>query len=204
MGVGVTPGGTWTYNGFNSSTQAGPFGAGGTTPPTLVGDNPELNFNGYIVGFYSFTYDVEEGECEDTSPPLIIQIIRKVCTPENVNLEFCEGESGVINAYTALGVTFTTICFIPNPGGLLSVGADVVDPSDINMTDRTIDMTGYVPGNYAIQVNFIKSGESPQFDLDCVGCVITHQATINITITDCEDPCEEVSAGDPVNLTICN
>lgn len=201
--AGATPGGTWTFDGFNSTTQAGPFGAGGTTPPTLVGDNPELNFNGYVVGFYKFTYEVEVGECTDTGS-VIIQVVRKVCTPVNVNLEYCVGESGVLNAYTALGVTFGTACFIPNPGGLLSVGADVVDPSDINMVDRTIDMTGYGVGSYAIQVNFIKSGESPQFEMDCEGCVITHSATINISIIDCEDPCEDVSAGDPENLTICN
>lgn len=94
---GADNGGDWTYLGWNETTPGSP-GAGGSTIGSLAGDNPQLDFEGMIPGYYHFEYCVE-----------------------NLNLE------------------------------------------------------------------------------DCADCEV-----LIIEVTECEDPCEEVSAGEAINTTICN
>lgn len=78
--TGETAGGSWTYIGYSVNDTT--YGSGGTNPGTLTGDNPTVDFNGSVLGFYKFRYCVTDpdlidcSDCED----LIIQVVACPCT----------------------------------------------------------------------------------------------------------------------------
>jgi len=186
--------GTWVFDGFSSDSIGTP-GAGGTDPGTLNGNNPSINFNGFVPGFYFFTYTLEQPECEPQSEQLIIQVLPAVsCNPENETLEYCEGETGIIDIHDVFETAESSTCTITN---IQSTGQSAIDPNDINGNE--IDLLNYSIGSYQLSITY-GTDTVPEFEVSCGSC--TKVVTLSISIIDCNE-CE-LEAGEPNNQLICN
>lgn len=191
---GADTGGSWTFDGYAETHPSSP-GSGGTDPGTLSGDNPTLDFDGWIPGFYHFTYTIDQNECDPISETLIIQVMPAVsCTPDDEEESYCEGETGVIDLHDIFGTSDADTCKIND---IQSTGNDSVDPSDIDGTE--VDLTEYEEGNYQLTVTY-GTNVSPEFQELCGSCTLT--VTFTFEIENCNE-CE-ADAGEPVNTKICN
>lgn len=95
-------GGSWTYDGFSSVSGTGAAGSGGSTIPTLSGDNPVIDTTGYVAGFYIFTYTVGLGACQDTRSSYFH--IKNVANAGNPNtVSYCTDDTDVISLFNQLG-----------------------------------------------------------------------------------------------------
>lgn len=191
---GADTGGSWTFDGYAETHPSSP-GSGGTDPGTLSGDNPTLDFDGWIPGFYHFTYTIDQNECEPISETLIIQVMPAVsCTPVDEEESYCEGETGVIDLHDIFGTSDADTCKIND---IQSTGNDSVDPSDIDGTE--VDLTEYEEGNYQLTVTY-GTNVSPEFEELCGSCTLT--VTFTFEIENCNECIAD--AGEPVNTKICN
>jgi hypothetical protein len=77
--AGEDAGGIWTFEGYSIDDTT--YGAGGTAPGTLTGDNPTVNFNTFILGYYKFKYCVTDADLTDCTDceNLIIHVIACPC-----------------------------------------------------------------------------------------------------------------------------
>lgn len=86
---GAETGGSWTWNG-HSETTSGFSTSSGTDPRPIAGDNPLVDFSGFVPGFYSFTYSGGRGSCAD-SVDLIIYVAERANAGCDVVVTVCEG-----------------------------------------------------------------------------------------------------------------
>jgi hypothetical protein len=218
---GANAGGTWSYLGFHPCDPEGTPGAGGTNPGTLSGDNPEIDPNDWIVGYYFFKYEGGQGDCAD-EVITVLQVLPKPCYPVPEDVSFCVGQySGDINCIglenmgaNGGGCTFNYPANFGscNPGREqdfyfnLSVTQDAGSPNnlpanwianfDCGVTDQ--DLNDLPVGEYWINIEVsLKASAYTGFTLSCADCD-PFEAVWKITVLNTFD------AGEAVKLAVCN
>lgn len=193
---GADSGGTWTWNGHHASSDTGPFSTGtGTDPGTLTGDNPQIDFDGFIPGFYSFTYGGGEGDCGD-EVDVIIAVVPSVNAGCDETLTYCTGTGGTAVDLLALK---NTECAESITDDNLTIEWDNSsdDPgAEFNAGAGTLNIDNLSAGTYVF--NFIKTVEPPAgYTLeDCPNCA-TDEATLTIVVQASFD------AGTAQNIAVC-
>ena len=193
--TGADTGGTWEYNGYNSNNASGPFGAGGTSPGTLTGDNASIDFSGYTPGFYSFTYSGGQGDCAD-HVELVIAVTPSVNAGCDAEIQICQGEGTTQSLLTLkneecnedindVNLTITLDDQGDDPGSAYNAGAG------------TINLAALDPGIYIFE--FKKEVTVPDgYDLsNCPNCDPSF-ATLTIEVLLSFD------AGTANNIAVCN
>lgn len=196
---GADPGGTWEYLGYTTDPEDTPS-IGVDDPNPLSGDNPEVDFEGFVPGFHHFEYC--GGSCEGCEI-LIIQIIPGLfcsSTPADVITYQCDDFFTVVDLYDFLGISNTTTCKIISAE---SIGTSVIDSGDItvNSSVATVDLTGYGAGGYRLLIRFANvTAFDLEYDLQCESCYAEAEATF--ILGDCTE-CN-VEAGTGTATEICN
>lgn len=191
--VGASTGGTWTFNGYHVSSPSGPFGGGGTSPGTLTGDNPAVDFSGFTPGYYSFNYAGGSGECA-AEVDLVVVVLASVDAGCDATYPICEGQGG---ANVSLLTIKNAECSesITDDGLVITVQSGDPDTA-FDSGAGTIDLEDLPIGTYVFL--FTKSVEVPGgYTLaDCEDCD-PDTATLTITVAAAFNP------GDPNSIGLC-
>jgi hypothetical protein len=190
--TGADTGGEWTYDGYSIDNTT--FGAGGTAPGALVGDNPELDVTGWTPGFYKFTYAGGTGECADEVSTILAVIASPDagCTPDDIT--YCEGEGGSgVNLLTLKNdeceeeitnddLTIEWDGVSDDPGAAFSAGSLDIEDLPVGTYTFTFTKTATVPGGFTLS--------------ECENCEAS-EATLTIIIT------ENFTAGTANSVAVC-
>ncbi len=193
---GADAGGTWVWNGFNASSDEGPFSTGsGTNPGALSGDNPAIDFDGFTPGYYAFTYSGGEGDCGD-EVTIVIAVVSSPNAGCSDTVTYCTGNGGsAVNLLTLKNtecgesITSTNLTIewddsSDDPGAAYNAGAGTLDIEDLE------------PGTYVF--TYTKVAVPPDgYTLDnCPNCEAS-VATLTITII------ATFTAGTANNIAVC-
>lgn len=194
---GASAGGSWVYDGYNSSSPAGPFSSGGTTPPALVGDNPSIDFDGWIAGFYAFTYNGGSAPC-DGSQQIVVAVVQSGNPGDDTAITLCTADAP-INIYSTLGANIPTTGFQP-PNW--NYGGDIGNPgydsgSGGSPTDDTFDPSLSGTGTFNITLTVTPDNYTGYPLDDCDNCQ-AQVATLTITVQN------TFNAGTPQQVSVCN
>jgi hypothetical protein len=219
--TGANVGGTWSYLGYNACDPEGTPGAGGTAPGTLTGDNPEIDTDGWIVGYYFFEYEGGEGECAD-SVITVLQVLPRPCYPMPENVGFCVGQyAGDVNClgfdHFAANESECNFNFPASYGSCdpnrnlefyfdLSITEDVGSPDQLPPSwlagftcgVEEADLNDLPVGEYHIRIEVArKTSSHVGFTFDCTDCLDYSEVwVINVY--------ESFDAGEAVKLAVCN
>lgn len=181
-------GGTWVYNGYNSTSSTGPWNQIPGVPLVVVspgsqygtGDNPFVHTNGRSPGFYKFTYTLgAAGPCPD-SAELVIELQALECAGADVSVTYCTNDVAVKNLYTLINTGSpcgtATIDNVTNPTAPGGPGTSVYTASA--PTTLTFQPSANAAGTHVI-VNSVDTDPSVGFTQVPCGC--TDSATVTIT-----------------------
>lgn len=98
-------GGVWTYNGYNQTSDQGPFNeTPGSIPEefstTLTGDNPTVESEDHSTGFYSLTYTFTDSQTGcSASVDVILPIFEGSDNGADANQTTCTSSDSVYNLF---------------------------------------------------------------------------------------------------------
>lgn len=191
------------FDGWHPSDPLGTPGAGGTTPPSVGGsDNPSINFDGYISGYYFFTYSKPD-PCGG-SVQIVVPVVGTGDAGETATIQLCTTDAP-INLWTQIGANIPASSNNLPPvaewsgSGVGSAGYDNNSTAS-DPTDDVFDPSAVTPGTYVFTMTISPDppdGYSLDGSGDCPDCQPT-QATLTIEVVNDFNP------GTPINLAVCN
>jgi len=177
--IGNSAGGTWSYDGYSSQV-SGPPSSGGTDPGDISGENPLIETEGWIAGYYFFSYTIEEEDCEPISVQVIIAVQDKGSAGTGGSETYCYENNSTIQLFDLLnsataGGTWSLSANSPNnPGGAANYSNGTLNLASINSAGTFIF-------DYVVDINDIDGFET----INCILCRSLSSVTI---IT--EEPCD--------------
>lgn len=171
--VGADTGGTWTYLGYNATNPLGNPGTGGTTPPTLVGDNPLLNTETWVAGYYFFRYTI--GSTCVAHTDTILNVAAKPIIGSLNNQQFCTLDSQVIDLDNYVSGLVGVRTWSVNSGSAS------VPSGSFDANNGTLDLSLVNnAGNYIFNLVVVSDTPSGFSDFGCIRCISTNTLTITI------------------------
>jgi hypothetical protein len=153
-------GGTWIYLGYSSTYPSVP-GSGGSTVPSLDDDNPIIDFETYIAGYYYFEYTVTDGECTE-SRIIVIRVQEGGEAGEGENTAICVTLHDSIDLFDYLTGNTTNGTWSVNPSSPNNpIGA---------LSGSIFDLTGVAAGVYIFDYNITLTPEDDFVLSDCEDC----------------------------------
>ena len=183
-------GGTWTFDGFNANSANGAPGSGGTNPGTLNGDNPSVDFGGFVPGYYFFTYSIGVGSCQDSQQTYIHVVAVPSAGTDNTST-YCTDDDTVVGLFGQLGGN-------PSSGGTWSVPSGNTPPNGTNLGNGTLDLSQITsPGQWDFVYTTNATANNGETLADCAqDC--ENSATVTIIVN------EGADAGQANPLLVCN
>jgi hypothetical protein len=196
LATGASTGGTWSYLGY-STTVGGTPGAGGTTPPALVGDNPAVDFSGYTPGFYHLRYAGGSGDCASQAD-YIVPVVDSGDAGTDATIDLCEDDAA-INISAQLGGTYPSGINPPDiaiSGDTANAGySDNSTAGDV--TDDTFDPSLSGVGTFTFTITVTPEAPAGYTLAACTNCdPSTATLTINVLAN--------FNSGTPNNVAVCN
>lgn len=153
-------GGSWEHAGYSVNFPATP-GSGGSPVPTLVGDKPSVDFDGFIPGFYHFRYKGGEGVCEDDQI-LIIHVLQSGSAGEGATVQYCEGSNFTINLNDHLTGN--------DNFGIWGINENSPDDPAGNFTGSNLNLYGLEVGVYIFDYTITLDNRTNFDPSDCIDC----------------------------------
>jgi hypothetical protein len=172
-------GGSWTYNGYNSSSFNGPFNQSPGTPlfpgvgdgQTIPGgDNPSVDSTSVSTGFYSVTYNATATipACNDSSDH-VIHVQNTPCAGTNTSIDVCNDDP-IVNLVTVINGAST--CGTVDGYNLTN------NDGSSGLSGTSYDPSADTPGTYTF-TNTVTVNALPTYDIICAECTSTSLLTIN-------------------------
>jgi hypothetical protein len=181
---GSDSGGELNYLGHSNTEAGNPSTGSGTPISEPIGDTLLLDPSGFIRGFYSFEYCVNNcgvQECQTAK----LQITEDASSGTPTNPTFCTSQNQTINLFDYLtGET---------PGGTWT--QNPATPT-ADLSGSNVNLGNLSPGIYYYDYEVGIIGEAGYEADDCIVCV--KQTTLSITII--EDP--QAGTADPITLCV--
>lgn len=143
--TGADPGGLWSLDGFNATSESGPFGGGGNWPWTnTTDDNPLVDFDNIEQGFYSLEY-YKTGACAASETVVVPVRGGSGGNPGPTNLNLCN-EGAAVNLWNEI----------------VSLNGSFYDPGELEVTGAwsgtVTGLPGFSAGGHFTQATFDPSG----------------------------------------------
>lgn len=195
---GASAGGTHTFIGYHATDPAGTPGAGGTTPVFDTGsDDPTIDTDGYIAGWYFWEYQVGSGACQMTTA-YKFPVVQDGDAGTTQTLNMCLGDPP-INLYNTIGANVPTTGFQPPSAAWSGTGiADSGYDDNGTSSDPADDL--FTPLNVGTLIFTLTVTPQPYTGWpldDCEECD-PKTATLTINIT------EPLNLGVPTDTAVCN
>lgn len=184
------PLGSWSWLGF-SATIGGSYSTGmGTNPGTLTGDDPLVNFEGFISGFYKFEYAPPEDATCGSPVSFIVPVMEQPNPGTSATSSECENSGETIELLSKLGGS-------PQVGGTWTLisGSPPMGTYNLPAGSFTLGPT-VVPGTYVFRYT-IPEPSTPGYTTDCADCSAAF-ADVTINVQDA------FMAGSALNISNCN
>lgn len=189
--IGADTGGVWSWIGYAATIGGSYSTLNGTNPGVLIGDNPAVDFNNFIVGFYKFRYARPSSITCGFPVEFIIPVQQQPNAGINGTVTDCTGSYNIIDLFSKLGGS-------PQQGGIWSIisGSPPASSYDLSAGIFVID-ENVTTGTYVFKYTINEPTPPAGYTNNCSDCAAS-ESTVTITIN------QSANAGTALNKSNCN